>query len=55
MKYGFFDDTAREYVITRPDTPAPWANNNSNYEQDQVNLQYSLFIGRTYFEKNRVV
>ena len=29
--------------------------NNSNYEQDQVNLQYSLFIGRTYFEKNRVV
>ncbi len=29
--------------------------NNSNYEQDQVNLQYSLFIGRTYFDKNRVV
>ena len=29
--------------------------NNSNYEQDQVNLQYSLFITRTYFEKNRVV
>ncbi len=184
MKYGFFDDGAREYVITRPDTPAPWANylgspeygalisnnaggysfaksgangrllryvfnnfdqpgrymyirdneskdfwsaswqpvgksldeyrsecrhgtaytrmladyagihsealyyvplnksyevwnltvrndsgkarkltvtgyaeftNNSNYEQDQVNLQYSLFIGRTYFDKNRVV
>jgi cellobiose phosphorylase len=184
MKYGFFDDEAREYVITRPDTPAPWANylgspeygalisnnaggysfaksgangrilryvfnnfdqpgryiyirdneskdfwsaswqpvgkdlssyksecrhgtaytrmladysdihsealyyvplnqsyevwklkvknnssktrkltitgyaeftNNSNYEQDQVNLQYSLFIGRTYFDKNRVV
>ncbi|WP_294427849.1 N,N'-diacetylchitobiose phosphorylase [uncultured Treponema sp.] len=29
--------------------------NNSNYEQDQVNLQYSLFIGRTYFDKNRVI
>ncbi len=28
--------------------------NNSNYEQDQVNLQYSLFIGRTLFEKNRI-
>ncbi|MBQ8678860.1 MAG: N,N'-diacetylchitobiose phosphorylase [Treponema sp.] len=184
MKYGYFDDEAREYVITRPDTPAPWANylgspeygalisnnaggysfaksgangrllryvfnnfdqpgryiyirdnenrdfwsaswqpvgkdlksyksecrhgtaytkmladyegihsealyyvpldasyevwdlkvkntsgkkrtltisgyaeftNNSNYEQDQVNLQYSLFIGRTYFEKNRIM
>ena len=26
MKYGFFDDKNREYVITRPDTPAPWAN-----------------------------
>ncbi len=29
--------------------------NNSNYEQDQVNLQYSLFIGRTSFEKNRIL
>lgn len=26
MKYGYFDDTAREYVITRPDTPMPWIN-----------------------------
>lgn len=26
MNYGFFDDTNREYVINRPDTPAPWAN-----------------------------
>ncbi|MDD6290441.1 MAG: N,N'-diacetylchitobiose phosphorylase [Lachnospiraceae bacterium] len=26
MQYGYFDDTKREYVITRPDTPAPWAN-----------------------------
>ena len=26
MKYGFFDDAKKEYVITRPDTPAPWAN-----------------------------
>ena len=28
--------------------------NHSNYEQDQVNLQYSLFIGRTVFEGNRI-
>jgi cellobiose phosphorylase len=21
--YGYFDEAAREYVITRPDTPAP--------------------------------
>lgn len=26
MKYGYFDNTAREYVIERPDTPAPWVN-----------------------------
>ena len=26
MKYGFFDDKSKEYVITRPDTPYPWIN-----------------------------
>ncbi|MGA2514712.1 MAG: glycosyl transferase, partial [Candidatus Limnocylindrales bacterium] len=26
MRYGRFDDEAREYVITRPDTPWPWIN-----------------------------
>ncbi len=26
MRYGYFDDQAREYVITRPDTPLPWIN-----------------------------
>lgn len=26
MKFGYFDDEKREYVIERPDTPAPWAN-----------------------------
>ena len=26
MQYGYFDEARREYVITRPDTPAPWAN-----------------------------
>ena len=26
MKYGYFDDEKREYVITRPDTPLPWIN-----------------------------
>ncbi|MBR0146459.1 MAG: N,N'-diacetylchitobiose phosphorylase [Eubacterium sp.] len=26
MRYGFFDETKKEYVIERPDTPAPWAN-----------------------------
>jgi len=26
MRYGYFDDNAREYVIQRPDTPLPWIN-----------------------------
>ena len=26
MKYGFFDDAHREYVITTPETPLPWIN-----------------------------
>ncbi len=26
MRYGYFDDAAREYVITQPDTPLPWIN-----------------------------
>ncbi len=26
MKYGYFDDQQREYVITQPDTPLPWIN-----------------------------
>lgn len=26
MRFGYFDDKQREYVITRPDTPLPWLN-----------------------------
>ena len=26
MKYGYFDDNAKEYVITTPKTPLPWIN-----------------------------
>ena len=26
MKYGYFDDERREYVITSPQTPLPWIN-----------------------------
>ena len=26
MKFGFFDDASREYVITTPSTPYPWIN-----------------------------
>ena len=26
MKYGYFDLENKEYVITKPDTPASWVN-----------------------------
>jgi cellobiose phosphorylase len=26
MRYGYFDDQSREYIITCPDTPLPWIN-----------------------------
>ena len=29
--------------------------NDNNYEQDQVNLQYTLFITRTSFEENKII
>lgn len=32
MKYGYFDDEAREYVITDPKTPFPWINYLGNDE-----------------------
>ncbi|NLR90350.1 GH36-type glycosyl hydrolase domain-containing protein [Flammeovirga agarivorans] len=32
MKYGFFDDANREYVITDPKTPFPWINYLGNHD-----------------------
>jgi len=32
MKFGFFDDTNREYVITNPKTPYPWINYLGNHD-----------------------
>ena len=32
MKYGYFDDENREYVITTPETPSPWINYSGNQE-----------------------
>jgi len=32
MKYGFFDDKRREYVITNPKTPYPWINYLGNHD-----------------------
>lgn len=32
MRFGYFDDAAREYVITEPQTPFPWINYLGNEE-----------------------
>lgn len=32
MKFGYFDDTAKEYVITNPRTPLPWINYLGSHE-----------------------
>lgn len=32
LKFGYFDNKRKEYVITRPDTPTPWINYLSNSE-----------------------
>ncbi len=32
MKYGFFDDQNKEYVITKPETPYPWINYLGNHD-----------------------
>ena len=32
MKFGFFDDENREYVITNPRTPYPWINYLGNHD-----------------------
>jgi len=32
MRYGYFDDANREYVITTPETPSPWINYSGNQE-----------------------
>lgn len=37
MKYGYFNDTEREYVIDRPDTPAPWVNYLGSPEYGAIN------------------
>ncbi|MDO4307420.1 MAG: N,N'-diacetylchitobiose phosphorylase [Eubacteriales bacterium] len=50
LKVTNLSETARSLTITG----YAEFTNNSNYEQDQVNLQYSQFITRTLFEKNRI-
>lgn len=48
MKYGFFDDKNREYVITNPRTPYPWINYLGN--EDYFSLISNTAGGYTFYK-----
>jgi cellobiose phosphorylase len=48
MKYGFFDDSQREYVITNPQTPWPWINYLGN--EDFFSLISNTAGGYTFYK-----
>ncbi|GAB4436709.1 MAG: glycosyl transferase [Anaerolineae bacterium] len=52
MRYGYFNDTAREYVITRPDTPLPWLNYLGS--QDYFGLISNTAGGYSFFRDARL-
>ncbi len=52
MKYGFFDDERREYVITDPRTPYPWINYLGNH--DFYSLVSNTGGGYSFFKDARL-
>lgn len=48
MKYGFFDDNEKEYVITNPRTPYPWINYLGN--EDFFGLISNTAGGYTFYK-----
>ncbi|MFD1293330.1 GH36-type glycosyl hydrolase domain-containing protein [Lutibacter holmesii] len=48
MKYGYFDDAKREYVITNPKTPYPWINYLGN--EDFFSLTSNTGGGYTFYK-----
>ncbi len=48
MKFGHFDDAAREYVITNPRTPYPWINYLGN--EDYFSLVSNTGGGYTFYK-----
>ncbi len=48
MKYGYFDDSEREYVITEPKTPFPWINYLGNH--DYFSLISNTAGGYTFYK-----
>lgn len=52
MKFGHFDDTQREYVITDPKTPYPWINYLGN--KDFVSIISNTSGGYSFFKDARL-
>jgi cellobiose phosphorylase len=52
MRYGRFDDVAREYVITQPDTPLPWINYLGN--EDYFGLISNTAGGYSFYRDARL-
>lgn len=52
MRFGYFDDEQREYVITRPDTPLPWINYLGS--QDYFGLISNTAGGYSFFRDARL-
>ncbi|TQI66444.1 glycosyl transferase [Clostridium sp. KNHs216] len=53
MKFGYFDDVRREYVITRPDTPYPWINYLGN--EDFFSLISNTSGGYCFYKDARML
>ncbi len=52
MRYGYFDDARREYVITRPDTPLPWINFLGH--EDYIALVSNTAGGYSFYQDARL-
>ncbi len=52
MKYGYFDDKDKEYVITTPATPLPWINYLGN--EDFFGLVSNTLGGYSFFKDARL-
>ena len=53
MKFGYFDDKNREYVITTPRTPLPWINYLGN--QDFFTLISNTCGGYSFYKDARLL
>ena len=55
MRYGHFDDPARENVIERPDTPRSWTNYLGSTEYGAIITNHAAYIGTKLLQNNGVV